>query len=71
MMLPQAWFQLLTNLASIFGTVALVFYAYAWLGISAPRTPRSLSSKLLTAIAVLPPLAISACYCWLEGVSLD
>ncbi|EJD44619.1 ATP-dependent bile acid permease [Auricularia subglabra TFB-10046 SS5] len=34
MMLPQAWFQLLTNLASIFGTVALVFYAYAWLGIS-------------------------------------
>ncbi|KZW02973.1 cadmium ion transporter [Exidia glandulosa HHB12029] len=36
MMLPQAWFQLLTNLASIFGTIALVFYSYAYLGIMLP-----------------------------------
>ncbi|CUA66748.1 hypothetical protein RSOLAG22IIIB_00195 [Rhizoctonia solani] len=34
--LPQAWFQLLSNAFSIFGTVALVFYTYAWLGIMFP-----------------------------------
>jgi len=35
-MLPQAWFQLLNNAATIAGTVGLVFYAYAWLGIMFP-----------------------------------
>ncbi|CAE6393728.1 unnamed protein product [Rhizoctonia solani] len=34
--LPQAWFQLLSNAFSILGTVALVFYTYAWLGIMFP-----------------------------------
>ncbi|ELU42646.1 cadmium ion transporter [Rhizoctonia solani AG-1 IA] len=34
--LPQAWFQLLSNAFSILGTVALVFYTYAWLGITTP-----------------------------------
>ncbi|KEP49841.1 multidrug resistance-associated ABC transporter [Rhizoctonia solani 123E] len=34
--LPQAWFQLLSNAFSIIGTVALVFYTYAWLGIMFP-----------------------------------
>lgn len=34
MMLPQAWFQLLTNIANIFGVIGLIFYSYAWLGIS-------------------------------------
>jgi len=34
--LPQAWFQLLNNVSTIVGTVGLVFYAYAWLGIAFP-----------------------------------
>jgi len=34
--LPQAWFQLLTNVAAIFGTIGLVFYSYAFLGIMFP-----------------------------------
>ncbi|KAB5591062.1 Oligomycin resistance ATP-dependent permease YOR1 [Ceratobasidium theobromae] len=34
--LPQAWFQLLSNAFSILGTIALVFYTYAWLGIMFP-----------------------------------
>ncbi|KAL5631354.1 hypothetical protein ACGC1H_007018 [Rhizoctonia solani] len=34
--LPQAWFQLLSNAFSIIGTIALVFYTYAWLGIMFP-----------------------------------
>ncbi|EJD44567.1 ATP-dependent bile acid permease [Auricularia subglabra TFB-10046 SS5] len=35
-MLPQAWFQLLNNGATIVGTIGLVFYSYAWLGIMFP-----------------------------------
>lgn len=34
-MLPQAWFQLLNNGATILGTIGLVLYSYSWLGISA------------------------------------
>ncbi|KZV86285.1 hypothetical protein EXIGLDRAFT_752906 [Exidia glandulosa HHB12029] len=34
--LPQAWFQLLTNTATIVGTIGLVLYSYTWLGIMFP-----------------------------------
>ncbi|KAH7103342.1 ATP-dependent bile acid permease [Auriculariales sp. MPI-PUGE-AT-0066] len=36
MMLPQAWFQLLSTIANILGLVGLIFYSYAWLGIMLP-----------------------------------
>ncbi|KZW02976.1 multidrug resistance-associated ABC transporter [Exidia glandulosa HHB12029] len=35
-MLPQAWFQLLNNGATIVGTIGLVLYSYSWLGIMFP-----------------------------------
>ncbi|CAE6373370.1 unnamed protein product [Rhizoctonia solani] len=34
--LPQTWFHLLSDAFNILGTVALVFYTYAWLGIMFP-----------------------------------
>ncbi|KAG8690811.1 hypothetical protein FRC11_008965 [Ceratobasidium sp. 423] len=44
--LPQAWFQLLSNAFSIFGTVALVFYTYAWLGIICVMAATAILSQI-------------------------